>query len=503
MRITWISFAAFGTRDGTPWSEAASARYRVILPARELRRHGARGRLATMAGETPARAIPDDALAVDAVIFSKVFSAQTVEVARRAKALGARIVFDVCDDHFDHPRFGETHRNLAVLADAMVASTEAMAARIREAVRRDARVIGDPVEGPRGTPRFRPSPEGPLRLLWFGHPTNLDTLADLPTMLDRIGRPVSLHVVTAPGHGAEALPARFTPWSPEAVWQGLAECDAVTLPSRPDDPRKAVKSANRLLETLWAGRLPVAHPLPSYLPFAGTAAIGDDLAAMLAAALADSALVERRLADGVTVVEAQYSPARIGLAWHTLLLELLSGAPLPQERRLNLGCGDKLLPGHVNVDVSPSRAGVHPDVLCDLRRLEPFADDSAAEVLAVHVVEHFWRWEVVDILKEWVRVLKPGGRMVLECPNLISACQEFLRDPDRLGRADVNGQRAMWVFYGDPAWRDPLMVHRWGYTPATLAEVMAEAGLVNLRQEPALFKLRDPRDMRVVGEKPI
>jgi hypothetical protein len=60
----------------------------------------------------------------------------------------------------------------------------------------------------------------------------------------------------------------------------------------------------------------------------------------------------------------------------------------------------------------------------------------------------------------------------------------------------------MWVFYGDPRWRDPLMVHRWGYTPASLAGVMTEAGLANLRQEPALFKLREPRDMRMVGIKP-
>jgi hypothetical protein len=31
---------------------------------------------------------------------------------------------------------------------------------------------------------------------------------------------------------------------------------------------------------------------------------------------------------------------------------------------------------------------------------------------------------------------------------------------------------------------------------------MAQAGLVELRQEPAQFKLREPRDMRIVGVKP-
>ena len=47
------------------------------------------------------------------------------------------------------------------------------------------------------------------------------------------------------------------------------------------------------------------------------------------------------------------------------------------------------------------------------------------------------------------------------------------------------------------------MNHRRGYSPRSLAQVMHEAGLVNLRQEAAQFKLREPRDMRIVGEKPL
>lgn len=171
--------------------------------------------------------------------------------------------------------------------------------------------------------------------------------------------------------------------------------------------------------------------------------------------------------------------------------------------RLNLGCGDKILEGYTNVDVASERAGKLPDIVCDIRRLEKFSDSSADEILAVHVVEHFWRWEVVEILREWARVLKPGGRMILECPNLKSACEEFLRDPDKHSQPGSEGQRTMWVFYGDPSWSDPLMVHRWGYTPLSLAQVMFEAGLDDLRQEPAQFKLREPRDMRITGRKPL
>lgn len=171
--------------------------------------------------------------------------------------------------------------------------------------------------------------------------------------------------------------------------------------------------------------------------------------------------------------------------------------------KLNLGCGDKILPDYVNVDVVESRAGKKPDVICDLHQLTPFEDNAADEILSVHVVEHFWRWEVVDILREWVRVLKPGGKMILECPNLISACQALLSNPDVAAGPGQEGQRSMWVFYGDPRWQDPYMVHRWAYTPKSLGAIMFEAGLRDLQQEPAQFKLREPRDMRITGVKPV
>ena len=169
--------------------------------------------------------------------------------------------------------------------------------------------------------------------------------------------------------------------------------------------------------------------------------------------------------------------------------------------RLNLGCGDKILPGYINVDVVSERAGNKPDFVTDIRNLKGIPDSFAEEVLAVHVVEHFWRWEVLDVIKEWCRVLKPGGKMILECPNLRSACEEFLRNEELGALPGPEGQRTMWVFYGDPRWKDPLMLHRWVATPKSLVRVMNEAGLVNLAQEPAQLKLREPRDMRITGWK--
>lgn len=167
--------------------------------------------------------------------------------------------------------------------------------------------------------------------------------------------------------------------------------------------------------------------------------------------------------------------------------------------RLNLGCGGKHLEGYTNVDFETNHSGKQPDVSCDLRSL-PFEADSADEILSVHVIEHFWRWEVEDVLKEWLRVLKPGGKLALECPNLLQACKEYIENPDLLGH-ETACMKSLWPLYGDPKYKDPLMIHRWGYTPRTLGTLMHLCGFKNIKQMPAQFKQKDPRDMRLVGWK--
>jgi SAM-dependent methyltransferase len=170
--------------------------------------------------------------------------------------------------------------------------------------------------------------------------------------------------------------------------------------------------------------------------------------------------------------------------------------------RLNLGCGDKLLPGYINVDAASSRKGQKPDVICDIRNLDRFKPGIADEILAVHVIEHFYYWEVIPLLTGWHRVLKPGGLLVLECPNLLSACVEILHNPSRSSMPGPEGQQGMWPLYGDPSWKDPLMCHKWAYTPESLKGILRGVGFVNPVQQPAQFKLREPRDMRISGLKP-
>jgi SAM-dependent methyltransferase len=510
--------------------DLASARLRGFIPAAEIARHapvwmvGLAHFLADPALTRPGRPlalvlgkISTGALLADATLGGRVIAALTTAAGTM------RCFADLCDDYAAAgretatPALAAFQAALCRVAQIIVpcqAMAEALAGTGAEPI-----VIEDPYEGAEAAaPRFAPGRS--LRLCWFGSltpPTQPAVAGALEAIMRRIiDRPLEFLFVAAPDSlpWLQALGARidsmrgdvrlrFAEWSIAQTRATLAESDAAILPQDPASGWGRTKSHNRFVETLRAGRLALAAPIPSYVELERFGWVGADPGEGLAWALAHPGAVIARVTKGQEHVAKRFAPDVIGAKWMAALgVSPGSSAPAPAKMRLNLGCGDKILPGYINVDVAAVRGGQKPDVLCDLRRLGPFADGCADEVLAVHVIEHFWRWEVVEILRDWARVLRPGGRMIVECPNLLTACAEILKDPAGAVGPGPEGQRTMWVLYGDPAWRDPLMCHCWNYTPDSLIQVMREAGLVALRQEPAQFKLREPRDMRITGIRP-
>lgn len=174
--------------------------------------------------------------------------------------------------------------------------------------------------------------------------------------------------------------------------------------------------------------------------------------------------------------------------------------------RLDLGSGHKHEKGWVGVDfaverrrptnkwgVSEEQVPLGSDVEADLRSL-PFPDDYADEARAIHVIEHFYVWEAPKVLKEWVRVLKPGAELAIECPCLDKIIKLF-------DVPNIPPHFTFWGLYGDPRLEDPVMTHRWCYTEGQMRKLMASAGLAEVRGEMPLFH-QPARDMRLVGIKP-
>lgn len=443
----------------------------------------------------------------------------------------SRLIFDTCDPlHLsENQMVAEFQRSMMGRASLITAPTHALAQELASHAQVPVRVIEDAVEITPRKPAFNPRTDQ-LNLCWFGWMSSA-RLQQLINALVRTSRRLPNRKITCTIISRGLSPSQieglndrfrrkglkihltFQPFALSSAWDRVEGADLVLIPHEVDGIDR-FKSHNRLLTAIQCGTLPIASAIPAYEEVASHAWLGADLSDGVQWALRHPDSVLEKLASGQNRIQAEFSPEAVGKKWVEIVSRLAYGDRLDKAQsirhqgeemekvlRLNLGCGDKILEGYVNVDVAPSRAGKKPDVLCDLRKLEPFDDDSVDEVLSVHVVEHFHRWEILNVLKEWVRVLKPGGKMIIECPNLLSACQEIVNDAAGKTGPGKAAQRTMWVLYGDPNWEDPLMVHRWAYTPQSLADVMKESGLTRIRQEKAQYKLREPRDMRMVGEK--
>lgn len=91
--------------------------------------------------------------------------------------------------------------------------------------------------------------------------------------------------------------------------------------------------------------------------------------------------------------------------------------------KLHLGCGKRHIPGFVHVDIQDAP---HIDHVCGVDTL-PFADCQADLVYASHVLEHFGRQQYLEVLREWHRVLKPGGILRLSVPDF-AACAKIYHE---------------------------------------------------------------------------
>lgn len=332
--IQYLTFAPVGQRNGKLHSDIASMRYRVIIPMTQLARRGHRFHVGCIPAN--ATATPDaDKIAADTVIFSKSSTPLNEALAQALKARGKKIVVDLCDNYFEHLTLGEAlrkhHVSMCRLADVVVASTPELATLIHTHTGIPARVVSDPVEGPAGMPAFNPEPSR-LKLLWFGHQSNVGPLNDLMPVLAETSHHIPIELVimtkTSPAFlQAEAATNRqFAPrftvklieWQADAVWLALRNCDMVLIPSPPGEYH-AVKSPNRIAEALRAGRYVVANPLPSYEPFRNAAWLGDDIGAGIREALENRDRIAARIRAGQAYVETHHAPAVIASHWETAL----------------------------------------------------------------------------------------------------------------------------------------------------------------------------------------
>lgn len=145
--------------------------------------------------------------------------------------------------------------------------------------------------------------------------------------------------------------------------------------------------------------------------------------------------------------------------------------------RLHLGCGSISLNGFCNVDVMHTPAA---DVLDDIRLLRLFNSNSAREIYACHVLEHFSHEEVPPILKRWNEVLAPGGVLRISVPDIDRIVKVYHKN---FPHFETPGHTP-WIglIYGGQT--NPYDFHKTGFNYTWLKFLLEQAGFKNCQEYP-------------------
>jgi predicted SAM-dependent methyltransferase len=83
--------------------------------------------------------------------------------------------------------------------------------------------------------------------------------------------------------------------------------------------------------------------------------------------------------------------------------------------KVNLGCGPWKLDGWINVDIEPS---YKPELLHDLRKPLPWGNETVDYIHMEHFFEHIPQTDGLKLLFECYRVMKWGGVIRINGPDL-------------------------------------------------------------------------------------
>jgi SAM-dependent methyltransferase len=162
---------------------------------------------------------------------------------------------------------------------------------------------------------------------------------------------------------------------------------------------------------------------------------------------------------------------------------------MTQKTFLHVGCGPKRkdkttlgfnTPGweEIRFDIDES---VKPDVIGTMTDMSAVASESVDAIFSSHNIEHLYPHEVGVALKEFLRVLRPDGFLVVTCPDLQEVCRLVAEDKllEPAYTAPAGPITPLDILYGH---RPPMakgnlyMAHRCGFTEKVLIGTLRSSG---------------------------
>jgi predicted SAM-dependent methyltransferase len=146
--------------------------------------------------------------------------------------------------------------------------------------------------------------------------------------------------------------------------------------------------------------------------------------------------------------------------------------------KLHLGCGERYLPGYLNIDFPPTAHTVQTNA-----RVDEYADilslrypaGSIEEIRLHHVFEHFSRPVACALVVSWWSWLKPEGLLRIEVPDFNRTAWVVL--------SPFSSQKARYValrhIFGsqEAVWA----IHQEGWSPSRLKDLLNTLGFSNVK----------------------
>ena len=124
---------------------------------------------------------------------------------------------------------------------------------------------------------------------------------------------------------------------------------------------------------------------------------------------------------------------------------------------------------------------VKPDLIGTMTDMESVQSGTMDALYSSHNIEHLFPHEVPVALKEFQRVLKDDGFLIITCPDLQEACrlvaEDKLLEPAYNSPAgQITPLDILYGWRGSTAKGNHYMAHKCGFTEKVLRAVLTESG---------------------------
>jgi predicted SAM-dependent methyltransferase len=143
--------------------------------------------------------------------------------------------------------------------------------------------------------------------------------------------------------------------------------------------------------------------------------------------------------------------------------------------------------GYINIDIVPTKA---TDLVQNIVDLPMIPTNSVEEIFLHSVFEHLYAYEQEPALREWHRVLKPGGRLAIRwIPDFDLVAQAYVKRSPGVTQPVFDLFEVYRYTHGDPRPdNSPGQLHKDLFTQDKVKGLLMGAGFTVVAMEAARFR---------------